>query len=217
MTAATKLILVGGGGTSADVLTIVAAINTIAYRYEILGLVDDALPAGSFRWGVPVLGGLGNSVDTDVTFVDCLGSPRNFRGRETLYGKLGFDLGRFETLVHPAAIVSSDARIGAGSILYPGTVVLSGVKIGAHVTILAGCVLNHEVQVGDWSILASGALLSGTVCVGRSCYIGVGSSVREGTAIGDGALVAMGSVVTRDVEPGETVGGVPARPLRSQV
>lgn len=209
-----KLVLVGGGGTAADVLTIVAAINAREHCYEVLGLLDDALPVDSQRWDARVLGGLATNFDDDVQFVDCLGSPRSFRGREDLYARFGFDPDRFETLVHPAAIVAPNAKIGAGSILYPNTVVLSNVRIGKHVTILSGSVLNHEAEVGDWSILASGVMVSGAVHIGRSCYLGVGSSIRETVSIGDGSLVAMGAAVAGNVSVGSTVGGVPARPLR---
>jgi len=210
-----KLVLVGGGGTSADALTIIAAINTLDQRYEVVGLLDDTLSVGSMRWGVRVLGGLDTTCDHDVRFVDCLGSPRSFRGRESLYDRLGLDTKRFETLVHPAAIVASDVKIGDGSILYPNTVVLSGVQIGSHVTILSGSVLNHEVQVGDWSILASGVMVSGGVQIGRSCYLGAGGSIREGVVIGNGSMIAMGAAVTSNVATSSTVGGVPARPLRT--
>lgn len=212
-----KLVLVGGAGTSSDVLALIASINRDSPRYEVLGVLDDALPAGSQRFGVPVLGPIAEGVsDSDVWFVDCLGSPRSYRKRESLYQRLGFDRARFETLIHPSVVVADDAEIGKGCIFFPNVVVLSSVRIGGHVTVLSGSVLNHDVQVGDWSILASGVMLSGGVTVGRACYLGAACSVREGCSLGDGALVGMGSVVIGDVPPEMAVVGVPARILSKE-
>lgn len=42
--------------------------------------------------------------------------------------------------------------------------------------------------------------------------IGANATLLPGVRIGSGAIVAAGSVVTRDVAPGSTVIGVPARP-----
>jgi UDP-2-acetamido-3-amino-2,3-dideoxy-glucuronate N-acetyltransferase len=47
------------------------------------------------------------------------------------------------------------------------------------------------------------------VCRGAS--IGSGATILCGITIGEKAMVGAGAVVTRDVAPGETVVGVPAR------
>ncbi len=211
-----KLILVGGAGTSSDVLALIVSINRSAPRYQVLGLLDDALPAGSLRFGVPVLGGIAEGAYyDDAWFVDCLGSPRTYSKREALLERFGMGQVRFETLIHPSAILAEDVQIGPGCIVYPNVVVLSNVRIGQHVTVLSGSVLNHDVEVGDWSILGSGVMLSGAVKVGKACYLGAASSVREGVSIGRGSLVGMGAVVTGDIAADVVVAGVPAAVLRS--
>jgi acetyltransferase EpsM len=43
--------------------------------------------------------------------------------------------------------------------------------------------------------------------------VGVGSSIKPGVNIGKGAIVGVGAVVIKDVEPGTTVVGVPAKPI----
>jgi acetyltransferase-like isoleucine patch superfamily enzyme len=54
----------------------------------------------------------------------------------------------------------------------------------------------------------------GTVVIGNRCWIGAKAVILKGAKLGDGCVVAAGAVVTRPVEPGEVVAGVPARPLR---
>jgi acetyltransferase-like isoleucine patch superfamily enzyme len=49
--------------------------------------------------------------------------------------------------------------------------------------------------------------------VKRGASLGSGAVVLGGITIGEGALVGAGAVVTRDVAPGETVAGNPARAL----
>ncbi len=211
-----KLVIVGGGGTCADVLEVIASINQVAPRYEVLGLLDDALPPDSQRNGVNVLGGLSTDIgDGDVRYVDCLGSPRSYRRREAILRRAGLADVPFETLIHPSAFVASSTHIGQGCVLFPNVVLLSGVRLGTHVSILSNSVLNHDVAVGDWSILASNVSVAGAVRIGKACYFGAGSTIIEQASIGDGSLVGMGSAVIRDVAENTVIAGVPARLLRS--
>jgi sugar O-acyltransferase (sialic acid O-acetyltransferase NeuD family) len=210
------LVLIGAGGTAADVLAIVEAINARGPQYRCLGLLDDAPQLeGQTRYGLPILGPLSDgSRFGGAFFLDCLGSPRSYPRRETLLAEKGIPAQRFETLVHPTAVIAGTCRIGVGCIIYPNVVLMANVTLGIHVTVLANSVMNHEVEVGDFSIVTSGVNLSGRVRVGRACYLGTGSAVIQDVQVGDGALVGMGSVVIDDVPAGAVVAGNPARPLR---
>lgn len=54
----------------------------------------------------------------------------------------------------------------------------------------------------------------GRTVIGNDVWIGSNVFLKSGVTIGDGAIIAAGSVVTRDINPYEIVGGVPARLIR---
>lgn len=53
-------------------------------------------------------------------------------------------------------------------------------------------------------------LSNGPIRIGNDVWIGWEAVVMSGVTVGDGAIVAARAVVTKDVEPYEIVGGVPA-------
>jgi sugar O-acyltransferase (sialic acid O-acetyltransferase NeuD family) len=211
-----RIVVMGAGGTTADVLSIVGDINRARRRYECVGILDDDPKLwGKERFGVKVLGGLERaSTLRGVRFVNCLGSPKNFWLRETALSRLGLSPSRFETLIHPSAVVSQQSLIGRGTILYPNVVVMANARLGNHVTVLANTVINHDAVIGDLCIITSGVNVSGRVRIGRCSYIGSGATLVQDLTIGEYALVGMGSVVRHAVAPRTIVVGNPARYLR---
>jgi UDP-3-O-[3-hydroxymyristoyl] glucosamine N-acyltransferase len=61
--------------------------------------------------------------------------------------------------VHPAAVVSSSAEIGAGSWIGPGAVVEDGVRIGAGCEIGPRVTVYAGVSIGDRVVVQAGAVL----------------------------------------------------------
>ncbi|WP_332401022.1 CatB-related O-acetyltransferase [Pseudolactococcus laudensis] len=52
------------------------------------------------------------------------------------------------------------------------------------------------------------------VFIGNDVLISSGATILQGVQIGNGAIVGAGAVVTKNVEPYEIVGGIPARHIR---
>ena len=83
----------------------------------------------------------------------------------------------------------------------------SGTQIGPAVQIVTA---DHPRSADD---RAAGLEMGKPITIGKNVWIGAQAVILPGVNIGDDAIVGAGSIVTRDVPPGTTVVGNPARPV----
>ena len=115
-------------------------------------------------------------------------------------------------------VVMDDVQIGAGAVLCPFVTLTSNIRIGRHFHANLYSYVEHDCAIGDFVTFAPGVQCNGNVLIEDHAYIGAGAVLRQGQpgaplVIGRGAVVGMGAVVTRNVAPGTTVVGNPARPM----
>jgi len=126
--------------------------------------------------------------------------------------------------------IGDETKIGAFVEIQKNAVVGRRCKISSHTFICEGVTVEDDVFVGhgvmfindrhpratadgrlqteaDWTVVPT--------VVRRGASIGSGAAILCGVTIGERAMIGAGAVVTRDVAPGETVAGVPARRLAS--
>jgi maltose O-acetyltransferase len=105
-------------------------------------------------------------------------------------------------------------RLGDGVFLNFNCVILDVIEvtIGDRTQIGPAVQIYAADHPRDADIRRAGLEFGRPVRIGRDVWIGGGAILLPGVTVGDGAVIGAGSVVTRDVAPGDTVTGNPARP-----
>lgn len=157
-----------------------------------------------------------------------------------LYERTFGSFGSGSVIVAPRQLRGVDRiHIGAHCAIYSGSWLQVEQGEGS-LTIGDRAYLGHDVHlhaadpisIGDRCVLADGVFIAttdhgredrslthgtGPVTIGNDVFIGQRAVILGGVTIGDGATVGAHAVVTKDVDPGTVVGGVPARSLAPAV
>ena len=195
---------------------VVAELAAAQGGLELVGLLDDFPENRERRIGeLAVIGG-GEDLD-----------ELRRQGVEALLIGFGESLGRAElarraaaaglelpNLIHETSVRYASAEVGRGVQIFPLALVGAGAALADGVLVNTAAVVEHDVQLESGAVVLPGARLGGRVRVERDATVGSGAIVLPDVTIGARAVVGAGAVVLRDVAPGETVAGVPARPLR---
>jgi putative colanic acid biosynthesis acetyltransferase WcaF len=108
---------------------------------------------------------------------------------------------------HPWNLVLRDrACLGDGAHAYS----LGPIELGEACTIAQEAYLCSATH--DWAA-PERPLQTAPIVIAANAFVGLRAIVLPGVTVGASAIVGAGSVVTRDVPPGQTVAGNPARPI----
>ena len=118
-------------------------------------------------------------------------------------------------------VIMDDNIIQAGAVLSPFSTITSNVKIGSYFHANIYSYVGHDCVIGDYVTFAPSVKCNGNIVIEDYVYIGTGAVLKQGRSgypltIGRGAVVGIGAVVTKDVPPGVTVIGNPARPMTKE-
>lgn len=215
-----KIIVAGAG---AGGLKIVQAVDDSQesglYDHEIVGIIDDNLELKDKEfYGYPVLG-TSSELDqieqrlgplNNLGLVCGIGEPNR---REGMIKRIAHRFGIFPNIIHPSANVSKYVRLGKGNVFCQNVVVQPEATIGDFNVFKIGSILGSSSEVTDYCMVGTNAVLSCWSKLLPYTTLGAGSNVAEKIVVGSHCIVGPNSFLTRDLEDGSTVLGVPARKI----
>lgn len=209
-TTSNSVVIFGFGGLARELWGWMRNSRDDAMRTHVAAFVIDGDPPTDHYDGIRVLTRDRAADLGPVEYLLAIADPSARRRLSAELDGLGWVAGQY---IHESAMLGINLSIGQGTIVFPRCSLSSDTVIGNHVLVNGGTAIGHDCVIGPYTSLLGGISVNGNVSVGESVLIGAGAIIHPGRKIGDGAIVGMGSVVFRDVAPGQTVYGNPAKHL----
>lgn len=200
-----RLIIFGAGGHAKVVID---AFEAAGGDLNLVTLLDGN-PA---LWGKSMLGVPIDPlhISDDLAGASCHVAIGSAAIRSELAAEIVSAGGELVTVVHPRAVVSPHASLGAGSFIAAGAIVAPNAVIGEAVIINHTAVVDHDCVVGAFSHIGPGAVLGGGVAIGELTLVGAGATILPGRSIGSDTIIGAGAVITRTIGDRDKVIMVPA-------
>jgi sugar O-acyltransferase (sialic acid O-acetyltransferase NeuD family) len=214
-----RIAIIGAGGFARELKWLIGDINRVEMQFDFAGyLLSDMSRLretdsreevlGDFNW----LDGL-NRVDALAVGI---GTPHAKLELVKLL-EARFPNLEWPALIHPTVHFDrKSARVGRGVVMCAGTIGTVNLTLEEFSMTNLLCTIGHESRIGRGAVLNPTVNISGGVDIGSGALIGTGGQVLQYLKVGENATVGAGAVVTKDVEPGATVVGIPAKPLGSK-
>lgn len=209
-----KIAVIGHGGHSKVVRDLILSDGS----NQIIGYFDDRYR--NLEWRESLYFGPIASVKKMLSFFQ---NPKiiiaigNNRTRKNIVQKLNLPAESYATLIHPSAVVSSDAQIGKGTVVMPHSVINADSVIGQHAIINTGAVVEHDNRIGDFVHVSPNAALTGSVKLGEGAHVGTGATVIPAVQIGEWSVIGAGATVIHELPRYCTAVGVPAKVIERNV
>jgi len=207
-----KNIIVFGAGEFGTLIQNVMSYNQ---DFQIAAFGDDNLDKTKITTGDVPLFNQGDlfqfSKENEIkTAIMAIGDNRVRGVKYNLFKDAGFEM---LSIVHPKALIDTEVVYGDNVIIEMGTAIHTHSTIGNNVFLGGDAMIGHHNIIGNHVLVGGNVSFGGAVIVEDYVSIGVGASIKPGVRLGKGCTVGVGAAVVKDVAPGTTVVGVPAKPI----
>lgn len=208
------MLIIGAKGFAKEVLEVFHQLNQL----DNIAFYDDVNnDVGGFLFGkFPVLSNIeavkeyfkqfGNQ------FTIGIGSPHL---RRMLYDKFISLGGDFTTIISTSAIIGNFGnKIEEGCNIMQNVVITSDIKIGKGSIINQISSIGHDVNIGIFCEICPNVSISGNCEIGDLTFIGTGAIILPKIKIGKNVIIGAGAVVTKDIPDNSVAVGSPAKVIK---
>lgn len=194
-----KIIIVGAGQNGC----VIKNILSLDSNNQVMGFLDDA------KKRADILGKINDFLKyNEYYFFISIGENVS---RKNVYLTLKKGGARFINVIHPAAVIEKNVRLGENVMIGAFTYININAKIDNNSFINNGCIIEHDNTIGEHTHLAPGVVSAGMVAIGNNVFVGINSSIRDKVRIGNYCTIGAGSNVVADCEPSRMYYGNPAK------
>lgn len=209
------MLIIGAKGFAKEVLEVFHQLN----KLDNIAFYDDVnTDIGELLYGkFPVLNNI-EAVKEYFTkfgnqFTIGIGSPHL---RKMLYDKFISIGGDFTTTVSTSAIIGNFGnKIEEGCNIMQNVVLTSDIKIGKGSIVNQISSIGHDVNIGVFCEICPNVSISGNCEIGAMSFIGTGAIILPKIKIGKNVIIGAGAVVTKDVPDNCVAVGSPAKVIRN--
>lgn len=207
-----RLLIVGAGGFGREVLQYALNMQTVKNRWDFIGFLDDNLNVlNKFNKSHLIVDTIENYQPKNNDEVICaIGDSET---RYIIVKKLIEKGVVFTNIIHPTAIISTEARIGYGLIICTNAYIGPDSYVSDFVIVNDLAIVGHDAILKSFSTIGPHCNVMGNVMIGEKAYLGGSSCILPGVKIGNNAKVGAGSVVIKNIKDGVTVFGNPAKKI----
>lgn len=211
------LIILGTSGLAREMAMLAEQIDTARQRWELMGFIGERMEdAGKQLAGVPILGDDQWLLDQDFAadLVIGIGYPKVRAKVLRRYLAQG-DRFQYPNLIHPSAVFDGRrVALGRGNVITAGCIFTCEISVGDFNLFNWNTTVGHDASIGSYNVMNPSVNVSGWVRLGDRILVGTGCQILENIQVQSDSVLGAGAVVRAAVASGQTVVGVPGKPLQ---